>query len=228
MGGWLEMEKGAQAIQESFDLDSEQMDQIKSIVIIGNQKAKIVGIYPYRDIIDLIPILKLHPTLADFNLLPGVEEFGPLRVGAMSPVKSGDPTGYHSRNFSNLPYKYIPTGKKFYVFSMQKEMFQEKGDYCAFHECAWTDDCECSGCTVCSDIAELGGWFSSDGKAETARLFGLEPAEVKSGQSSLVAVTDHAGRIAALHPGKTISDIISILKQLPELVDVEEIYQRSH
>jgi hypothetical protein len=57
----------------------------------------------------------------------------------------------------------------------------------------------------------------NDGEEKTARLFGLDPKKVREGKESLVVVTDSKGIIVAIHPGKTLSDTLSILRQLPEI-----------
>lgn len=217
MGGWLEGMESPQAISEIFDLNLEQ-NNIKSILIVGDQNAKIVGIYPNRGLKDLISILKLYPDLVDFKLLEGVKEYGSLKVGELSPIKPGDPTGHKLGAKTNFPYQYIPNGKKFYIYAFQKNLLgpTSKG-YCAFYECLGLEEFDY--------VEEMGGWFSSDGKPETIRLFGLDSKDVASGKTSLVVVTDSNGIIVAIHPGKTTSDFISILKQLPNLVDVEQIYQ---
>lgn len=218
MGGWLQMENSPQAISEIFNLNLEN-NNIKSLVIVGDQNAKIVGIFPNRGLQDLIPILKLYPKIVNFELLKGVNEFGPLKVGSLAPIKPGDPTGYKLGEQTNFPYKNIPKGKKFYIYAIQK-YFSEKANkgYCAFYECLWYEEFDY--------IEEMGGWYSNDGRPETIKMFGLKPYEVKSGKASVVVVTDSKGIIAAIHPGKTKDDFISILKQLPELVDVEKIYRQ--
>ena len=58
------------------------------------------------------------------------------------------------------------------------------------------------------------------------KLFGLDPREVLGGKLSLVVLTDSKGIIVALHPNKTISDALSILRQHPDLADVEGLYRR--
>lgn len=223
MGGFLEVrdiempgEKGAEF---GFD-DNRIRKKYDSVTIIGDQNAKMVGIYPNQDIHDLIPLLKQHPDVINFDLLQGVDEFGPLKVGAPAPLKPGDPTGYQRVKPTSFPYPYIPANKKFYVFSIQQDLLG--AGYCAFWECKtrkynhynYTENY----------VEELGGWFSSDGTPETARKFGLDPARIATGEASLVVVTDSADTIVAIHPGKTIKDILSILRQHPKIADVEQLF----
>lgn len=219
MGGWLEMtnEDVFPDIKEIVGFDSEENENIKSIVIIGDSTSKIAGIYPNKGIKELESILRLHPELVHFDLLKGVHEFGSLRVGEQAPLQPGDPTGFQEGELSTFPYTRIPSGKKFYVFSIQKKLLG-KG-YCAFFECEPPNDYPHG-----SYIEELGGWFSSDGSAETARAFGLDPDHVAKGEKSLVVVTDSAGTIRAIHPGRTFADILGILSQHKDLVDVKEWY----
>ena len=218
MGGWLEMEYREQAIGEIFDLDWKALKPYGSITFVGDKNAKIVGIYPGHGIKDLLIVLERYPELADFRLLNGVEEFGPLRLGEMVPLKPGAPSGYKTGELTAYPFKYIPLGKKFYVYSFSM-MDMGKSGYCAFYECLMLPE-------RTDYVEELGGWFSNDRKSETIRLFGLDPTRVLAGGSSLVVVSNQYGVIEAIHPNKTMEDIISILKQLPELADVERLYTR--
>lgn len=219
MGGWLEM-TNSKVFPDSVGivgLDLEENKNVKSITIIGDSHSKIAGIYPNIGIRDLFTILRLHPDLAHFGLLKGVDAFGQLKVGEKSPIQPGDPTGLRDAQKTSFPYFHIPFGKKFYVFSLQKKLFG-KG-YCAFFECEPPDDYPQG-----SYIEELGGWFSSDGTAETARAFGLNPDTIAKGKESLVVVTDSAGTIVAIHPNKTFADILGILSQHKDLIDVEKWY----
>ena len=219
MGGWIEVASTKQAgfADEDYGLDVKENKSVKSLVLIGDHNGKMVGIYPNKNIGDIITILKRHPDLANFNLLKGVKEFGLLKVGTLSPIKPGDLTGYTPDKPAAFPVARIPKDKKFYLFALQKSILA-KGFYCAFLSCLEPEQFDY--------IENLGGWFSSDGKPETVRLFGLDPKEVLSGRSSLVVVTDPRGIIAAIHPNKTISDALSILSQHSDLADVEALYRR--
>ena len=62
LGGWLQGEDTDQpVIGEIFGLRDNT--KVKSIIVIGNQDAKIVGIYPNKNIDDLFAVLKLHSDL---------------------------------------------------------------------------------------------------------------------------------------------------------------------
>ncbi|MFA4872651.1 MAG: hypothetical protein WC659_01810 [Patescibacteria group bacterium] len=222
MGGWLQGEttRNFPDLPEIIGFDREENRKVKSIVVIGDSKGRIAGIYPNKGMEDLIPVLKLHPDIADFSLLNGVDAFGPLKVGEPSPVQPGNPTGYQAGAPTSFPYIQIPAGKKFYVFSFQQELTGT--GYCAFWNCI-TSNYGYRNYTA-NYVEDLGGWWSSDGLPETARKFGLDPNRVAKGEASLVVVTDPSGAIVAIHPNKTIRDILSILRQLPELADVERLF----
>ena len=219
MGGWLQMTNRDvfPDVKGITGLDLKKNNNIKSITIVGDSHSKIAGMYQNIGIQDLLTILRLHPDLAHMGLLKGVDTFGPLKVGEKSPIQPGDPTGLRDIKQTSFPYLHIPTGKKFYVFSLQKKLLGN--GYCAFFECEPPNDYPQG-----SYIEELGGWFSSDGTAETIRAFGLNPDKVAKGEESLVVVTDPNGTIAAIHPGNTFTDILGILSQHKDLVDVEEWY----
>lgn len=216
MGGWLQGQDTDNS-QIADEIGLEKNSDVSSLVIVANGENRIVGLYPNNGLGDVAAILRLHPDLMNFNLLKGVNELGKLKVGSKSPVMPGDPTGYSPEHVSSYPFPHIPKNKKFYVFSIHKQLFG-KG-YCAFFECESLNDYPQG-----SYIEELGGWFSSDGKTETARAFGLNPDRVAQGEQSLVVVTDSGGMIVAIHPGRTFADIIGILSQHKDLVDVKEWY----
>mgnify|MGYP001573998520 CR=1 FL=1 len=73
-------------------------------------------------------------------------------------------------------------------------------------------------------IEDLGGWFlaNDNSNQKMIELFGLDPKEVLSGETSLVILTNSQGIIVALHPQKTLSDIYTILSQQPELADLKD------
>lgn len=201
MGGYLEgrpLEQPDVASEFGFD-DDAIWKKYQSILIVGDQNAKIVGIYPNSDMDDVLTILRFYPQLADFSSLEGVKEFGTLKVGDAAPLKPGDAE--------------IPKGKKFYVYAFQQDLI-EKG-YCIFTACLQPGEVDY--------IQKLGGWYSSDGKFQTAKAFGLDPDKLSRGEVSLVVVTDKEGRIVAIHSGKTIRDILSILRQHPELADLSRL-----
>ncbi len=234
MGGWLEVKHTGVTIDELFGLDMPENKNIKSIVLIGDQDGKIAGIYPNRGLDDVIPILKLHPDLADFNLLKGVDEFGSLKIGEFAPLKPGDSIIHLSDKLVKFAPN-IPKDKKFYLYSIEKRKYDIVGMY-EQTENEYT--CFLSGCRypdpdpphdfLYADIDELGGWFLTNDQdnSEMVKLFGLNQEEVIAGKSSLAILTDEKGIIRAIHPNKTMSDALTILSQHPGLADINGLYQK--
>ncbi|MFH1187917.1 MAG: hypothetical protein V1688_03605, partial [bacterium] len=238
MGGWLQMEKTTvyPDVKEEAGLDLPENKNIKSIVLIGDQDGRIAGIYTNRGLNDVIPILKLHPDLADFNLLKGVDEFGSFRIGELAPLKPGDSIIHLSDKLADFA-AHIPKDKKFYLYSLQKRKYEE-GGFGAYERYENEYICFISGCRypepdpphdfLFADIEELGGWFltNDEENSEMVKLFGLDQEEVLAGKSSLVILTDSKGIIRAIHPNKTMSDALTILSQHPELADVAGLYRK--
>lgn len=239
MGGWLQTEKPNVFPDVTLltGLDREENKGVHSLVIVGDRNGKMVGIYPHRGLQDVLPILRLHPDLADFRMLEGVQEFGTLKVGQPSPLQSGDDVA----RFGGVPLRHdithIPAGKKFYLFSIQNRKYDMVGGYekenTPYEN---TFDCYLSGCRypepdpphdfLFAYIEDLGGWFFSaeEDNADMPRLFGMSPEAVRAGTSSLVVLADGKGIIRALHPGKTLSDALTILSQHPDLADMSVLY----
>jgi len=234
MGGWLEVVYTGVTIDELFGLDMEENRTVKSIVLIGDQDGKLAGIYPNGDLDDVISILKLHPDLANFNLLKGVSEFGLFRIGELAPLKPGDQIIHLSDKLAEFA-THIPKDKKFYFYSVQKTKYAEAEFYepsdnkyiCALSGCRYPEP-DLPHDYLFEIIDDLGGWFLTNDQdsSEMVKLFGLDQEEVLSGKSSLVILTDSKGVIAAIHPGKTMSDALTILSQHPDLTDVEGWYKR--
>ncbi|MFC1613451.1 hypothetical protein ACFL23_03920 [Patescibacteria group bacterium] len=235
MGGWLQMDTtiGSPDIKEEAGFNLPENKNIKSIVLIGDQDGKIAGIYPSKGLDDVIAILKLHPDLADFNLLQGVNKFGSFKIGEFAPLKPGDPIIHLSEELSDFS-THVPKDKKFYLYSLQKRKYKEVGMY-ELYENEYV--CFISGCRypdpdpphdfLFDYIDKLGGWFLSndENNSEMVKLFGLNQEEVLSGKSSLVILTDEKGVIQAIHPNKTMSDALTILSQHPDLADFEGWYK---
>ncbi|MFH1187302.1 MAG: hypothetical protein V1688_00390 [bacterium] len=237
MGGWLQMDKTGVSpdTKEEAGLNLPENKNIKSIVLIGDQDGKIAGIYPNRGLDDVIPILKLHPDLANFDLLKGVNEFGALKVGELAPLKPGDSIIHLSNKLAEFAPN-IPKDKKFYLYSLQNTKYEEAEFYDKNYDNKFV--CALSGCRypepdsphdfLFGYIDELGGWFLSNDQdnSEMVKLFGLGQEEVLNGKSSLVVLTDSKGIIQAIHPNKTMSDALTILSQHPELADVARLYRK--
>lgn len=224
LGGWLEAEETRVTIDELVGLDLEENKNVKSIVIIGDQKGKIVGIFPNKTLNDVIPILKFYPKLANFDVLRGVDEFGFLKVGKFAPLKPGDSVKDLSEKLINFSTYKIPKGKQFYMYVLQKN--NSGGDHYL---------CEMAGCKyleiadiIFDSTDDLNGWFlaNDNDNSNMAELFELKQEDILSGKSSLVVLTDSKGVIVDIHPQKTLSDAITILSQHPEIVNLEEIYNK--
>ncbi len=235
MGGWLQMDTiGVDPeLKGKAGLNFPENKNVKSIVLIGDHNGKIAGIYPNRCLKDVVSILKLHPDLADFNLLNGVDEFGSFRIGELAPLKPDDSIIHLSDKLAKFSPN-IPKEKKFYFYSLQKRKYKEVGMY-ELYENEYV--CFISGCRypepdpphdfLFGYIDDLGGWFltNDQNNSEMVKLFGLNQEEVLAGKSSLVILTDSKGIIQAIHPNKTMSDALTILSQHPDLADVGELYR---
>lgn len=242
MGGWLQAEKtsGGSEIREEIGLDLPESKEIKTLVIISDGNNKIVGIYPNRGLSDVLPILRLHPDLADFWLLGDVQEFGALKVGQPAPLQPGDSL----TRFGDVPTQYaithIPAGKKFYLFSVQQRKYDTFGGHKPYDNESPRDNkyiCLLSGCRypepdpphdfLFASIEDLDGWFFSNdmNNPEMPPLFGVSQEAMLVGKSSLVVLADSNGIIRALHPGKTLSDALTILSQHHDLADVAALYR---
>ena len=226
IGGWVQVynTKFAETV-EFFELDSPKNHGAQTMVIISDENGKIVGIYPNKNFSDVISILKLHPNLANFDLLGGINEFGALRVGALTPIKPGDPISYLSGGLDNS-VTHIPTDKKFYLYALQNKDFNGYSYLCFLNGCRYPEFAPDHN-FLPSIVDYLDGWLlaSDEGGRKIVKLFGLDPKNVLSGKSSLMVLTDARGVIRALHPQKTMSDALTILSQYPDLVDTQRLYQ---
>lgn len=237
LGGWLQVEDTDQAeVNSSFGLNLPEHNNIKSIIIIGDNKGKIIGIYPNKGLKDILGILKNYTDLADFDLLSGVSEFGKLKVGSPAPLKPGDSISHLSRELSKFSITNIPEGKKFYLYGLQKKKYDIAGMYEPYkNEYACIPE---AGCRypepdpphdfLFDTIDQLGGWFlANDDGGRLIEAFGLDPNYILSGKLSLVVLIDAKGVIVALHPHKTLSDALTILSQHPDLADIYRLYQQN-
>ncbi len=221
MGGWLEVEETGMTIDELFGLDLEENRNVQSIVIIGDHKGKIVGIYPNKGLKDVLSILQFYPELANFDLLKGVDEFGSLKVGESAPLLPGNSIKYLSERLGKFFIDRIPYDKQFYFYIFQENDSGGDSYFCDIAGCKYLGFADAS-----FDLVEgLQGWFlaSDNDSKKMIELFGLDPQEVISGQSSLVVLTDSKGVIIALHPQKTMSDALTILSQHPDLADISRV-----
>lgn len=235
MGGWLQVEDIDHAeVGAMFGLDLPENKDVKSLVLVGDNQGRIVGIYPNKGLSDVIDILKNYPNLVDFNLLSGVNGFGLLKVGEPAPLKPGDSLPYLSNELSELSgdlVANVPKEKDFYIYALQKRKYDIVGMDEKYEN---KYICLPSGCRypepdpphdfLFADIDELNGWFLANSIEDGGiiEMFGMQPEEVLSGKTSLVVVTDRAGVILVLHPGKTLSDMLTILSQIPEVASTTE------
>ncbi len=244
MGGWLQAERTCcgSEIEKEIGLDLSEHTVVKTLVIVSDRHNKIAGIYPNRGLKDVIPILLLHPDLADFSLLEGALEFGALKVGQPAPLQPGDSLTPFGDEPSRHAITHVPKGKKFYLFSVQKRKYGMVGikpEPYESHPYENTYQCFIGSCRypepdpphdfLFAYIDDLGGWFFSNDEENDAlpSLFGISRENMLRGDSSLVVLTDSHGIIVALHPGKTLADALTILSQHPDLADMTKIYRDS-
>ena len=65
LGGWLQSEDAMQpTVAEDFGLSENQ--RVASVIIVGDKKGKIVGIYPNKGVDDLSFVLRVHRDLLKF------------------------------------------------------------------------------------------------------------------------------------------------------------------
>ena len=225
MGGWLEARGTGVTIDELFGLDLEENRNVQSIVIIGDHNGKIVGLYPNKALRDVVSILQFYPELADFDLLKGVDKFGSLKVSESAPLHPGDSIKYLSERLEKFSIDRIPAGKKFYLYSLQKNDSGGDSYFCDIAGCKYLGVADAS----FNLVEDLQGWFlaSDNDNKKMIELFGLDPQKVISGQSSLVVLTDSKGVIIALHPQKTMSDALTILSQHLDLADISRVVSNS-
>ena len=70
MDGWLQVYNTKFVeTKEFFEFDLSKNKEMSSMVIVSDQNGKIIGIYPNKGLTDVMDILKLHPDLANFDLL---------------------------------------------------------------------------------------------------------------------------------------------------------------
>ncbi|MDO8592500.1 MAG: hypothetical protein Q7R92_01840 [bacterium] len=197
LGGYLAGKSfGEPEVVSEFGFDDVSIrEKYKSVVIIADRDSKIVGIYPNRDLTDVLNILRLHPPFADFSMLNGVSGYGSLKIGQLAPVR---------------PYGQAPKETKFYLYVFDKKILGQG-------PCV---SVACLGPGYFDYADEFGGWFSSDGELATAAAFGVDTDKLLRAETSLVVIADKNFKIVAIHPNKKASDILTILSFHPELADL--------
>ncbi|NQU82330.1 MAG: hypothetical protein HQ539_00025 [Parcubacteria group bacterium] len=216
MNGWLQVYNTKFVeTKEFFEFDLSKNKEVSSMVIVSDQNGKIIGIYPNKGLTDVMDILKLHPDLTNFDLLPSISEFRKLKVGMLALLKPGETIGYLLDALVKHSMTHIPKYENEYACFT---------DSCRYPEPDPPHD------FLFAEIDHLGGWFIANDEDNTAmiELFGLNPENVLSGKSSLVVLTDADGIIVALHPNKTLSDTFTILSQHLELIDIEKLQDGWH
>ncbi len=193
--GWLWGTDFDEFISEHYHLP-----RLKSLVLVADRDSMIVGIYPDAQVSDIPRILKKHPELADFGLLAGVRRLGALEVGEPLPFTL---TGKTRENPN-------------FLFLIVHETIEEY-PYCPYYECG----------TKINLIGMLGGSFHSfdHDSPEIIKQLGLSSHQVARGEITAVIIADADARIASIHPNKDMRDVFTILKQHPELVDMQKIYR---
>lgn len=178
----------------------------KSFILIANADTVIVGIYPNADISDLPDILRKHPDLADFGMLKGVRQLGPIAVGAPLPFK---PT-HMFEGAEDMP----DLTPRFYVYVVHETA--NSGGLCPYYECG----------TYVDAVYLTGGAFDAfdSGDGEILKKLGLSPSQVARREVTLVVVTDADGTVLSIHPNKDMRDIMTILTQHPDLADMRKLF----
>lgn len=71
MGGWLQVAttRNFPDLPSIVGFDMKENKRVQSLVLVAQEDGTLVGIYPNRGLKDVLPILRLHPNLADFSLL---------------------------------------------------------------------------------------------------------------------------------------------------------------
>jgi hypothetical protein len=133
---------------------------------------------------------------AHVDLATGLEVQGLLRLGAPSPVQAGHPTAH--------PHLRVPASK-FYVLVVARDV----PTMCTF------EDCGPEG----AEVERLGGWITGDDQAETIHTVGLNENLVRSGNQSIIVVSNASGRIVGIYPGRKMIDLPRILRNHRELWD---------
>ena len=122
MGGWLQIAttKNFPDLPAMVGFDRKEHKNVQSLVLVAKQDGTLVGIYPNRGLADVLSILRLHPDVADFSLLEGVQEFGALKVGKPAPLLPGSSLSPFGSEPPRHHLTEVPKGKRFYLFSVQK------------------------------------------------------------------------------------------------------------
>jgi len=125
-------------------------------------------------------------------LYGGVRTFGPLKMGADTPIGPG--------SYTFFPPKEIPKSH-FYISVVQK------GLWCVFEECSPEG----------LRIEALGGWLQGENtkQPEIRDIFGLEE---NTKVSSIIVVSDQNAKIIGIYPNKTTNDLANILKIHSKLI----------
>jgi hypothetical protein len=123
-----------------------------------------------------------------------VTNFGPLKLGGVSPYKAGDSTSY--------PTIKIPNAE-FYVYVVAKDI---------------PVMCAARSCGIFSDlVVRMGGWITGDDQPEHCLAVGLEEEEVWQGKSSVVVIANRNSRIIGIYPNSKTQNLPEILRRHPEL-----------
>lgn len=140
-----------------------------------------------------------YPHIDPYGAYGGVKQFGPLKLGSEIPSGPGD--------FTFAPINQIPPST-FYVTIVQQDL------WCIL------EDCGSEGAL----IKRLHGWLQMEKPSvypDIVEEVGLDLKENKN-IKSVVLIGDHKGKIVGIYPRRNIGDLISILKQHPDLISVYE------
>ena len=206
MKGWL----SGSSIPEDTEVFGIQTDANgvfttgdSSLLIIADQNSIIVGLYLNAQVSDLPKILESHPKIADFDLLEGIAEIGPLKVGGVMP---------------QFTQKLQPIDSPFKVphkFSTYWIRTKPAGSGCGYYECGYYVEI----------LERLGGRYFEINQLqpEIVESLGISANQLQRGEVSFIILTDANGKILALHPNTQIRDIVTILQQHPEVGDLKSL-----
>ncbi|TSC56069.1 MAG: hypothetical protein G01um101418_437 [Parcubacteria group bacterium Gr01-1014_18] len=212
MGGWF-AGSGISDLDELFGVEINREELwstgYSSLMIVTNRESEIVGLYPDAGMSDLSKVLQFHPELADFSLLEGISQLGPLKVGEPLPFLPEEimKSVANSEDIRHL----------FSVYLIRNKPSGSSG--CPYYECGY----------YIEKTIAMGGWYYEidPEKSEVVEQLGLSSSQVRRGEVTLVILTDIESKILAIHPNQNIRDIMSILYQYPQLVDASLIDRAS-
>ncbi len=178
--------------------------KVESLILVADKDSKVVGVYPNKDMPDILNILAKHKDLVDFKMLEGIKELGNLELNSMLPF---DPANYAMSKLK----EEIKTPN--YYLIVVHETISDEG-YCPYRECG----------VFLETIFEQKGWFISINhkNPEIIEKLGLDANQVAQGEITLIVLADKNKKIVSIHPNYDIRDIYTVLAQHPELAPFKD------